>query len=37
MAEHDLIDAPDAGAHAASNGDSHAAHVVIGGRKLSIE
>ncbi len=37
MAEHDLIDAPDAGAHAASNGDSDAAHVVIGGRKLSIE
>lgn len=37
MAEHELIDAPDAGAHAASNGDSHAARVVIGGRKLSIE
>ncbi|MBW9140049.1 aromatic amino acid lyase, partial [Rhizobium pusense] len=37
MAEHDLIDAPQAGAHATSPRGAHAAPVVIGARKLSIE
>jgi histidine ammonia-lyase len=37
MAEHDLIDAPDAGVQAVSNRGGNAAPVVIGARKLSIE